>query len=46
MRTCRQAIPNDSGEDKTMTWFPEFSQVIHEAAHLGQLDHLEAAGAG
>ena len=28
-----------------MTWFPEFGQVVHEAAHLGQLDHLEAAGA-
>ena len=28
-----------------MTWFPEFSQVIHEAAHLGRLEHLEAAEA-
>lgn len=28
-----------------MTWFPEFGQVIHEAAHLGQLGHLEAAEA-
>lgn len=28
-----------------MTWFPEFGQVIHEAAHLGQLAHLEAAEA-
>jgi hypothetical protein len=28
-----------------MTWFPEFGQVIHEAAHLGQLEHLEAAEA-
>jgi hypothetical protein len=26
-----------------MTWFTEFGQVIHEAAHLGQLEHLEAA---
>ena len=28
-----------------MTWFPEFGQVIHEAAHLGQLGHLAAAEA-
>ena len=28
-----------------MTWFPEFGQVIHEAAHLGQLGHLQAAEA-
>ena len=28
-----------------MTWFPEFGQVIHEAAHLGQLGHLDAASA-
>jgi hypothetical protein len=28
-----------------MTWFTEFSQVIHDAAHLGQLKHLEAAEA-
>lgn len=28
-----------------MTWFTEFGQVIHEAAHLGQLGHLEAAEA-
>ena len=28
-----------------MTWFTEFSQVIHDAAHLGQLGHLEAAEA-
>jgi hypothetical protein len=28
-----------------MTWFTEFSQVIHDAAHLGQLEHLEAAHA-
>jgi hypothetical protein len=26
-----------------MTWFTEFGQVIHEAAHLGQLGYLEAA---
>ena len=28
-----------------MTWFPDFGHVIHAAAHLGQLGHLEAAGA-
>ena len=28
-----------------MTWFPEIGQVIHEAAHLGQLAHLQAAEA-
>lgn len=28
-----------------MTWLTEFGHVIHEAAHLGQLAHLEAAGA-
>lgn len=26
-----------------MTWFTEIGQVIHEAAHLGQVSHLEAA---
>ena len=26
-----------------MTWFTEFNQVIHDAAHLGQLEHLQAA---
>jgi SnoaL-like protein len=26
-----------------MTWFSEIGQVIHEAAHLAQLDHLDAA---
>jgi len=28
-----------------VTWFTEFGQVIHEAAHLGQVSHLEAAEA-
>jgi hypothetical protein len=28
-----------------MTWFTEFGQVTHEAAHIGQLGHLEAAEA-
>lgn len=28
-----------------MTWLPEFGQVIHEAAHLGQLGYLEDASA-
>ena len=28
-----------------MTWFTEFNQVIHDAAHLGQLEHLQAAEA-
>jgi hypothetical protein len=28
-----------------MTWFTEFSQMIHDAADLGQVGHLEAAGA-
>lgn len=28
-----------------MTWLTEFGQMIHEAAHLGQLGHLEAAEA-
>jgi hypothetical protein len=28
-----------------MTWFTEFGQVIHGAAHLGQVAHLEAAEA-
>jgi hypothetical protein len=28
-----------------VTWFTEFGQVIHEAAHLGRLAHLEAAEA-
>ena len=28
-----------------MTWFSEIGQVVHEAAHLGQLGHLDAATA-
>ena len=28
-----------------MTWFTEFGQVTHEAAHIGQLGHLETAEA-
>src|SRR5262245_24655074 len=28
-----------------MTWLTEFGQVVHEAAHLGQLETLEAAHA-
>jgi hypothetical protein len=28
-----------------VTWFTEFGQVIHEAAHLGRMSHLEAAEA-